>query len=96
VHIVVFKHSDCKFKHIYSFNMCPELANTENPEMNEKQTYSKLPYEVKLSMDCVFLAVTLCNGEVKLLKMPPIFNPLGVVPPVQVEPVLLDPKSLAA
>lgn len=36
VDIVVFKHSDCKFKHMYSFNMCPDLANPENPELNEK------------------------------------------------------------
>ena len=96
MHIVVFKHSDCKFKHVYSFNMCPELANPETPELNDKQTYARFPYEVKLSVDCVFLAVVLCNGEVKLLKMPQIFNPLGEAPPAQVEPVLLDPKAQAA
>ena len=56
--------------------MCPGLANQAEPELNEKQSYSKFPYEVKLSMDCVFLSVTLADGEVKVLKMPPILSPM--------------------
>lgn len=75
VNIVVFKHSDCKFKHLYAINFIPELANPENPELNPDQKYSKFPFEVKLSMDCSFLAVTLANGEVKVLKMPPLLSP---------------------
>lgn len=54
----------------------PDLQNPENPELNSEQKYSKFPFEVKLSLDCVFMAVTLANGEVKLIKMPPILNPL--------------------
>lgn len=34
VHIVVFKHSDCKFKHLYAFNLIPDLANPDQPELN--------------------------------------------------------------
>ncbi len=73
---MVFKHSDCKFKHLYSLNCVPELANPETPELNVDQKYTKFPYEVKLSLDCVFLAVTLASGEVKIIKMPPILSPL--------------------
>lgn len=76
VHILVFKHHDCKFKHLYSFNMEPTMANPEQPELNADQKYSKFPYTVNLSLDCAFLAVTLCNGEVKILKMPPVLSPM--------------------
>ena len=61
---------------MYSFNLIPELINPETPEINNDQKYSRFPYEVKLSMDFVFLAVTLANGEVKVLKMPAILSPL--------------------
>lgn len=81
VHIVVFKHSDCKFKHLYSFNMCPELANPESPESNDKQKYANFPCDVKLSMDFAFLSVTLTSGEVKILKMPQILSPMDPVAP---------------
>lgn len=85
VHIVVFKHSDCKFKHLYSFNMCPELANPETPESNDKQKYSNFPSDVKLSMDFAFLSVTLASGEVKILKMPQVLSPMDPQPPAPVE-----------
>ena len=49
VHILTFKHSDCKLKHSYTLNMVPEIQNLENPELNNDQKYSKFPLEVKLS-----------------------------------------------
>ena len=76
VNILAFKHNDNKLRRLYSVNVLPELANPTNPELNDKQTYLEFPYSVKLSMDGVFLAVTLMNGAVKLLKMPPVLNPL--------------------
>lgn len=57
-------------------NLLPEMPNPEQPELNEKQTYLEFPYEVKLSLDGVFLAVTQLTGAVKLIKMPPVLNPL--------------------
>jgi hypothetical protein len=81
VQIVIFKHSDCKFHHLYGLNLVPELQNPATPELNQEQKYTKFPCDVKLSMDCVFLAVTLCSGEVKLLKMPPILNPMEPLAP---------------
>ena len=63
-------------KQLYTFNILPELQNPEAPEQNPGQTYTEFPFEVKLSMDGVFLAVTQQNGAVKLLKMPAILNPL--------------------
>ena len=76
VHILTFKHSDCKLKHSYSLNLIPELQNLETPELNNEQKYLKFPYEVKLSQEFAFMAVTLVSGEVKLFKMPSIYNPL--------------------
>jgi hypothetical protein len=72
---------------MYALNLIPELANPETPELNSDQRYSKFPYEVKLSMDCVFLSVTLANGEVKIIKMPAIFTPLESMSNGQPEPV---------
>lgn len=93
MHIVVFKHSDCKFKHLYAFNLIPDLANPECPEMNPEQKYSKFPCDAKLSMDCVFLSVTLACGEVKVLKMPPILSPMESTAPPPVDPVAAAPKD---
>lgn len=56
--------------------MCPTLANPDNLEMNADQTYLELPCETKLSIDGHFLSVISFNGDVRLLKMPPIINPL--------------------
>lgn len=81
VHILVFKHSDCKIRHLYSFNLCPDLANPDEPELNSQQKYSKFPYEVKLSPECAFLSVTLANGEVKVIRMPAVLNPLEPAAP---------------
>ena len=76
INILAFKHNENKLRRLYSLNLLPELANPEQPELNEKQSYLEFPYEVKLSMDGVFLAVTLLTGAVKLIKMPPVLNPL--------------------
>ena len=62
------------------------MANPEQPELNEGQTYHEFPYSVKLSMDGVFLAVTLMNGAVKLIKMPPVLNPLESDKPTDANP----------
>lgn len=76
VNILAFKHNENKLRRLYSLNVMPELANPETPEINERQTYHEFPSAVKLSMDGVFLSVTLMNGAVKLIKMPPVLNPL--------------------
>lgn len=34
VQVMVFKHQDCKLKHLYSLNLIPDLANPETPELN--------------------------------------------------------------
>ena len=76
INILSFKHNENRLRRLYSINLLPNLANPEQPELNEDQTYLEFPYQVKLSMDGVFLAVTLMNGAVKLIKMPPVLNPL--------------------
>ena len=73
---MAFKHNENKLRRLYSINVLPDLANPEQPELNEKQSYLEFPYEVKFSMDGVFLAVTQLTGGVKLVKMPPVLNPL--------------------
>lgn len=77
VNILIFKHNENKLRVLYTINVCPELNNPEHPEMNPNQSYKDLPGKVKLSVDAVFLAVTMLNGAVNLLKMPPILNPLN-------------------
>ena len=52
INILVFKHSDCKLKQLFSFNLSPELANGGEPEQNSDQKYLNFPCDVKLSMDC--------------------------------------------
>ena len=76
VHIVAFKHNENKFHHFYSVNVCPDLENPESLETNEGQTYTVLPAEVQLSVDSEFLAVIFFDGSVKVLKMPPILDPM--------------------
>ena len=74
--IVCFKHNENKFRHVYSINTCPGLENPDNLEANEGQSYLGLPCEVKFSLDGEFLAVTSYDGAVKLIKMPPILDPM--------------------
>ena len=76
LNILAFKHNENKLRRLYSINLLPDLPNPEQPELNEKQSYLEFPYQVKLSMDGVFLAVTLLTGAVKLIKMPAVLNPL--------------------
>ena len=76
VNILIFKHNENKIRRLYSLNTLPELPNPEQPEMNDKQSYLDFPYVVKLSLDGVFLAVTQLTGAVKLIKIPPVLNPL--------------------
>ena len=76
INILAFKHNENKLRRLYSLNLLPDLPNPEQPELNEKQGYLDFPYQAKLSMDGVFLAVTLLTGAVKLIKMPPVLNPL--------------------
>ena len=64
VKVLAFKHQDCKLRCLYSLNLIPDLANPETPELNADQSYLNFPAEVKLSLDCAFLAVTLASGEV--------------------------------
>ena len=89
VHVVVFKHTDFKIKHLYSLNLIPDLQNPNEPELNAEQKYSRFPCDVKMSVEGAFMAVTLCNGEVKLFKMPAVLNPMESQPqpPPEVPPV---------
>ena len=76
VKILVFKHNENKLYHIYNVNTCPALANPDALDSNPEQSYLDLPSEAKLSYDVAFLAVTTFGGEVKVLKMPAIINPV--------------------
>lgn len=76
VNIMIFKHNENKLRHLYTFNMMPSLENVGEPWTNSEQTYTGFPYEVKLSIDGVFLAVTMFDGSINLMKMPDILNPL--------------------
>jgi len=77
VSIVCFKHNENKLYHLYSLNTCPELENPDQLELNEGQTYLMLPSEVKMSVDGEFLTVTSFDGSVKLIQMPPVFDPMN-------------------
>jgi hypothetical protein len=44
--------------------------------MNLDQNYLELPAETKMSLDYTFMTITSFNGEIKLIKLPPIINPL--------------------
>lgn len=82
VSIVVFKNNENKFRHLYSINMLPEVENADALEENEGQSYDLLPASVTLSLDCEFLSVTTYNGTVKIIKMPPVLDP------IQNEPII--------
>ena len=75
--ILVFKHNDNKFKLLYTVTgICSNIENEEKPETTPKQSYKEFPMEANISSECSFLTVTMFTGEVKVLKMPPILNPL--------------------
>ena len=38
-----------------------------------------LPSEVKFSLDGEFMSVISFDGSIKLIKMPPVFDPMGFV-----------------
>ena len=76
VRILAFKHNENKLHHLYNLNMCPTLVNPDSLDSNPEQSYLELPMEAKLSADVAFMAVTTFNGDVKLIRMPPIINPL--------------------
>lgn len=76
VKILAFKHNENKLHLLYNLNVCPTLANPDNLESNPDQSYLDLPCATKLSSDCLFMTVTSFSGEVKLLKLPPIINPM--------------------
>lgn len=76
VKILIFKHNESKMRLLYKINVCPHLPNPDSLETNPDQSYLELPAETKLSLDGLFLTVISFGGEVKLLKMPPILNPL--------------------
>jgi len=76
VKVLAFKHSENKLYHLYNLNMCPTLANPDSLESNPEQSYLELPSEAKISTDAAFLAITAFNGEIKLVKMPAIINPI--------------------
>ena len=76
VSIVVFKNNENKFHHLYSINMLPDVENADSIEENEGQMYDKLPASVEVSLDGEFLAVTTYDGTVKIVKMPPVIDPI--------------------
>jgi len=76
VNICVFKHNENKLCHLYKLNICHALPNPDSLELNPDQSYLELPCETKLSLDNTFLSITSYNGEIKIVKMPAIINPL--------------------
>eukprot|EP00347_Sterkiella_histriomuscorum_P023831 403333237 len=86
VKILAFKHNENKIYHLYNLNVCPTLANPDNLEMNVDQSYLELPSETKISMDFQFMSVTSFSGEVKLIKLPAIINPMRDDEPTQAPP----------
>jgi|LauGreDrversion4_2_1035121.scaffolds.fasta_scaffold29385_2 hypothetical protein len=76
VKVLAFKHNENKFYHFYNINVCPSLPNPETLDSNPEQSYLDLPSEVKISTDAAFVMITSFNGEVKLIRLPPIVNPL--------------------
>ena len=77
ISIVCFKQNENKLIHFNSINMCPDLENSDQLELNDKQTYLMLPSECKLSLDCEFLQVTNFDGTIVLMKMPSIIDPMA-------------------
>jgi hypothetical protein len=82
VSILCYRHSENKLHHCYSINTNTEipLDKLEEIETVENISYSKMPAEVSLSPDCEFMSITTFDGEVKVLKMPPVFDPLQLEP----------------
>lgn len=78
INVIVFKHNENKMYQIYNINTCPDLENPQNPEKNEKQTYTILPCNSSFSLDGEFLQVTSFDGRVRVVKMPPIIDPLPI------------------
>lgn len=76
VTIICFKHNENKLYSLFTLNTCPSLENPDTLEQNDGQTYLSLPSETKLSLDCEFLSITSFDGTVKLVKMPPILDPM--------------------
>lgn len=74
--IICFKHNENKLYHLYTMNTCPELDNPESLESNPGQTYTMLPSETKLSLDFEFMSITTFGGAVKVVKLPPVLDPL--------------------
>jgi len=70
IKILCFKHLENMLYHFYTINMLPGVAYM--PEGG----YADYPAECVISADCLFMAVTSYGGEVKLVRMPPIFDPL--------------------
>ena len=96
IKILIFKHSENKFYHIYNLNSCPNLPNPDQLDSNPEQSYLDLPAEAKLSSDAGFLAITTFGGEVKLIKLPAIINPFRESDdpqPVAAAPVLAPPTG---
>ena len=75
ISILVFKHNENKLCHAYSLNMDPGVDYDDVETISEK-SYAGLPAEVKLSLEFDFMSVTTFDGQVKIFKMPQIFDPL--------------------
>ena len=82
IHVLVYRGSENKFYHAYSLNTCSDIPSDKLDEIEtvENISYAKMPAEVQLSPDGEFMAVTTFDGEVKVLKMPHIFDPLMLEP----------------
>lgn len=76
VSVLGFKLSENKFYHFYSINVAPQFDNADSLEQNDGQKYDKLPAEGNISVDGEFLTVTCFDGSVKVIKMPPVIDPL--------------------
>ena len=92
ISIVVFKNNENKFHHLYSINMLPDAENADALEENEGQTYDQLPAEANFSLDGEFLSVTTYDGTVKVIKMPPVIDPIRNEP-IMENPGVTTPQS---
>lgn len=78
VSVLAFRHSENKLHHVYSVNTCTDIPTDKLEEIEtvEDIKYNKMPAEVQLSPDAEFMAITTFDGEVKVIKMPPVFDPI--------------------
>ena len=76
INIICFKHNENKLYNLYTLNTCPDLENAECLEQNPKQTYTMLPHSAKISLDGEFLSINSFDGRVRIVKMPPIIDPI--------------------